>query len=146
MPRAPHASIGRSNHWLNYSTCKSKGNSVALRQMKNKTMCGCTFHSRGVGRFWDSLLRRRFRGYFWRGMGATASPSEANEPKSNKSNARDRARPAPTLPTEVEDVLPPMILTFAEEVFSRRLCPDNCKLIFLLCFWGLASANSCAEV
>jgi hypothetical protein len=71
-----------------------------------------------------------------------ASPSKADEPESNKSNARVGAQPAPTTPTEVDDVLPPLILTFTEEVFSKTLSPDDCELNFLLCFRGLASANS----
>jgi hypothetical protein len=47
---------------------------------------------------------------------------------------------------EVEDVLPLLILTFLEEVFSMMLSPEDCELNFQLAFKGLASANFRAEV
>jgi hypothetical protein len=87
-----------------------------------------------------------FQGRFRCGTGAATSPSEADESESNKSNACARAWPSPPPPTEVKDVLAPLILTFAKEVFSVMLSPEDCETNFLLCFRGLASANSCAEV
>jgi hypothetical protein len=47
---------------------------------------------------------------------------------------------------EVEDVFPPLILMVTKEDFSVTLSPEDCEMNFLLCFMGLASANSCAEV
>jgi hypothetical protein len=74
-------------------------------------------------------------------MGATASPSEADKPVSNKINTF-RALPTPLTPAEVQDVFPPMILSFMAEAFSVRLSPELPELNFLLCFMGLASTNS----
>jgi hypothetical protein len=47
---------------------------------------------------------------------------------------------------KVEDVLPPLILTFTEEVFYKKLSPNDCGLNFMLCFTGLANTNTWAEV
>jgi hypothetical protein len=87
-----------------------------------------------------------FQGHFRRGTGAAASPSEADEPESNNTNVHVRARSTPPPPVEVVDVFPPLILTFTEEVFFVMPSPKGCELNFWLCFRGLASANSCAEV
>jgi hypothetical protein len=59
---------------------------------------------------------------------------------------RAGARPEPPQPIEVENVLPPLILRFAEEVFSMMLCLEDCELNFLLGFRGFASANTCVDV
>jgi hypothetical protein len=87
-----------------------------------------------------------FWGHFWRGTGAATSSPEADEPESNKSNAWAGAQTKPPPPVEVEDVLPLLILTFLEEVFSMMLSPEDCELNFQLAFKGLASANFWAEV
>jgi hypothetical protein len=67
-----------------------------------------------------------FWGCFWGGVGLAGSPSEVDEPESNKSNARDGDWAAPLPPAE--------------------LGPEECETNFLLCFRGLASASSYSEV
>jgi hypothetical protein len=57
-------------------------------------------------------------------MGATASPSDADEPKSNKFNAF-RAQPTLLTPAEVEDVLPPTDFNFHGSGFLCEAKPQG---------------------
>jgi hypothetical protein len=75
-----------------------------------------------------------------------ASPSEVDEPESNKSSARVKALAAPLVPAKVMELFPPTIFMFAEEVFSEILSPKDYATNFFLCFRGLANNTSCEEV
>jgi hypothetical protein len=96
----------------------------------------------GVSEGFRTTFRRGdYYGRFWWGTGIAASSSEIDEAESNKSNSVG-VQPAPPPPAEVEDVLPSLILTFTDEVFSMMLSPEDCELHFVLRFKGLANANS----
>jgi hypothetical protein len=49
-------------------------------------------------------------------------------------------------PVVVENILPPLILIFVEEVFSMMLSPEDYELKFLPNFRGLASTSTYVEV
>jgi hypothetical protein len=121
---------------------RTKVNITALGQMKSRTLHGCTFIVGASEGFETAFRGGDFWGYFRHGTGAAASPSEADEPEPNKSNACTRARPEPPPHAEVGDILPLLILIFAEEVFSMMLSLKDCELNFQLGFRGLANTTS----
>jgi hypothetical protein len=84
------------------------------------------------------VSRERFWG---RSRGALPS-SDADEPESNKFSAHFRARVAPLLAEEVEDIFLPAASTPAIEAFTPGLSPEDLVANFILRFKGLSRASS----
>jgi hypothetical protein len=82
-----------------------------------------------------------FRGCFWHGTGIAGSPSEANHPKSNKSNARAGTWPTPPPPEEVEDALPPTDLNIHRGSFLCDAKPRGLRAEFSALFQGLSQCH-----
>jgi hypothetical protein len=128
----------------------SKARKVQHHSFQNKcrkrSYLKLPFAAEGPEGFRTFLGTGDFLGHSWGSDGMAASPPEADEPESNKSSAWAKAWGASLLLKEVEDIFLPAIFTFAEEVFSVMLSPEDCATNFLLGFTGLAKESSCAEV
>jgi hypothetical protein len=93
-----------------------------------------------------SFGAKGFLGCFQGGVGGAVSPSDADEPESNKSRARAKAGVVSLPHAKVEDIHFLEILTPTGEVFLAMPSPDDCATNLFLDFKGLARASSHAEV
>jgi hypothetical protein len=73
------------------------------------------------------------------------SPSEADEPKPNKSITQAEVQLASLPHVGVEDIFFLAVLTLVGEVFLALLSPEDYATNFLLVFKGLARASSCVD-